>query len=313
MSLTDYEILYDLPAGQYDGHGISGVRTRTWRAGKSLEVTAHPIVNLPRSAKREAKSRRTGKWAAEVNHRNSQRHIMRLIEANFTEQAVVITGTYRYPTEDYGMCDLKALSAIYEDRRLPWERERVQKDLKNWRLRLRRRVKNAGGDPKRDFKWLIRIEEGKDPPGVGLPAKFHFHAVVEGPGLDKETVKALWEQVDWQHAHVDQLDLSDGGSVRLSKYFTKQKTGGRWWSHSRNLKDPQPTVSDRKISRRRLSKIAADVARDGKEIFGKLYPGYKLIEVEVRYSDFVPGAYIYARLRRAEDMRPPWERARRRK
>ena len=309
MRLSDYEVLYDLPEGQYDGRGIEGVRTRTWRAGQSVEVTAHPIVRYSAEAKREAKSRKTGKAAAQVNARNTQRHIMRLLEANFTTEAVVITGSYSYPVEDYGLCDVAELQRIYEERKLPWELERVRQDIRNWRERMARRVRAVGGDAKRDFKWLVRIEEGKEPPGVGLPAKYHFHAVIEGPGLDKETVRALWEQGGWRHGHVDMLDLSDSGAARLSKYFTKQKLGGRWWSHSRNLIDPQPTVSDRKISRRRLALIAADVSRNAREIFGKLYPGYKLVEVEVRYSDFVQGAYIYARLRRAEDVRPPWERA----
>jgi hypothetical protein len=39
--------------------------------------------------------------------------------------------------------------------------------------------------------------------------------------------------------------------------------------------------------------------RDGKDILEKLYPEYRLEEVPVvKYSDFVAGAYIYARMRR---------------
>ena len=196
--------------------------------------------------------------------------------------------------------DVKAMAGEYEARKLPWEMERVRMDVRNWLGKLRRRVKQLAGDPRRDFKWLIRVEEGKEPPIPGIPAKFHFHAVVEGPGLDSQTVKALWEEKHGT-ARVDGLCLNDDGAARLARYFTKQKSGGRWWSHSRNLIDPPPRVSDRKVSRRRLSRLAGDVMKDGREILEKLYPGYRLAEAPlVRYSDFVAGAYIYARMRRRD-------------
>ena len=57
-------------------------------------------------------------------------------------------------------------------------------------------------------------------------------------------------------------------------------------------------MSSRKISRRRAAQIAADVQANAREIFEKIYPGYTLQEAEVKYSDFVAGAYIYARMRR---------------
>lgn len=300
MKLTDYELLFDLPAGEYDGRGLDGVRTLTWRAGNLLEVACFPITKLSGEVRREAKRRHTTAAMAKINARNTERHIMRLIEENFPE-GTVVTGTYAYPANgDYAMCDLKALAADYEDRRLPWEMERVRMDVRNWLSKLRRRVKKVGGDPGRDFKWLVRIEEGKEPPVPGLPAKFHFHAVVDGPGLDGETVKMLWEEKHGR-AHVDPLRLEDDGAARLARYFSKQKSGGRWWSHSRNLKIIRPTVSDRKVSRRRLALLAADVRRNAPEIFGKLYPGYRLAEEPtVSYSDFVSGAYIYARMRRRD-------------
>ena len=59
------------------------------------------------------------------------------------------------------------------------------------------------------------------------------------------------------------------------------------------------TVSDRKVSRRRASMVARDVEWNGKEIFEAIYPGYRLMDPPaVRYSDYVAGAYIYARMRR---------------
>ena len=302
MTHDDYQLLFDLPKGTYDGHGLDGVRTVTWRAGRQLEVACYPITRLTGEARREAKRRRSTPAMAKVNARNTERHIMRLIEANFHEgEAVVVTGTYAYPPQgDYAMMDVKAMAAEYEARKLPWEPERVRMDVRNWLGRLRRRVRKVGGDPARDFRWIVRIEEGKEPPLPGIPAKFHFHAVVEGPGLDDQTVKALWEEKHGM-AHADPLSMADDKVAGLARYFTKQKAGGRWWSHSRNMIDPPPRVSDRKVSRRRLARLAANVIADGREILEKLYPGYRLAEAPVvRYSDFVAGAYIYARMRRRD-------------
>ena len=301
MRHEDYQLLFDLPEGEYQGRGLDGVRTVTWRAGNLLEIACYPILRLGEAAKREAKRRRSTPAMEKVNARNAERKIMRYIEANFSPEACVVTGTYAYPANgDYAMMDVKAMAGEYEARKLPWEMERVRMDVRNWLGKLRRRVKQLGGDPRRDFKWLIRVEEGKEPPIAGIPAKFHFHAVVEGPGLDSQTVKALWEEKHGT-ARVDGLCLNDDGAARLARYFTKQKSGGRWWSHSRNLIDPPPRVSDRKVSRRRLSKLAGDVMKDGREILEKLYPGYRLAEAPlVRYSDFVAGAYIYARMRRRD-------------
>lgn len=301
MRFDDAELLYDLPDGEYDGRGVNGVRTVTWRAGRQLEIACFPIAALNREARRELKRKKTNRYTDRLNREYSNRHTMRLIEANFPEGAAVVTGTYAYPAQgDYAMMDVRAMAAEYAARMLPWEMERVRRDVRNWIAQLRRRVRNAGGDPRREFKWLVRIEEGKEPPMPGIPAKFHFHAVVEGPGLDAQTVKALWER---KHGtcRVDPLSLKDDGAVRLAKYFTKQKTGGRWMTHSRNLKIVRPRVSDRKVSRRRLCRLASNLLADAREILEKLYPDYRLAEPpKVRFSDYVAGAYIYARMRRRD-------------
>ena len=57
----------------------------------------------------------------------------------------------------------------------------------------------------------------------------------------------------------------------------------------------------RKMSRRRAMKVARDVQIDGREIFEKLYTGYRVAEdIRVTYSDFMPGAYIYCRMRKRD-------------
>ncbi|MBR1820134.1 MAG: hypothetical protein IJ769_00780 [Clostridia bacterium] len=340
MRVGDYELLYDLPDGAYEGRGIDGVRTVTIRAGRSLEVMCCPITKLTAEARREARERRTSPAMQRLNIRNAERHIMRLMEMNFTPRAWVVTGTYAYPTEDYGMGNLRELADAYEERGLPWERERMVMDFRNFLNKLKRRVKKAGGEKERltagkakpasagaerqdagetrgqangaahgaDIKWIVRYEEGKNPPAEGLPPKYHWHALIEGEGVTREMIDECWPH---GHTKCESFITEDDGPARLARYICKEKPknpGKSWWSHSRNLKIPTPKVSERKMSRRRLAKVAADVQHNGREIFEKLYPGYKVVELpDVRYSDFVAGAYIYARLRRI-DAGEPWAR-----
>lgn len=298
MRARDYELLYDLPDGEYEGRGIDGVRTVTIRAGRSLEVMCFPITKLSPEARREAKARRTSPAMRRLNQRNAERHIIRLMEQNFTRRAWVVTGTYAYPTEDYGMCNLRELEAAYDKRGLPWEKDRLVMDFRNFLGKLKRRVKKLGGG---EIKWIVRYEEGKNPPAEGLPPKYHWHALIEGEGITREMIDVCWPH---GHTKCEPFITEDDGPARLARYICKEKSrnpGKSWWSHSRNLKIPQPRVSDRKLSRRRLARIAADVQHSGREIFEALYPGYKVVELpDVRYSDFVAGAYIYARMRRRD-------------
>lgn len=298
MRQTDYELLYDLPDGEYDGRGIGGVRTVTIRAGKSLEVMCYPIIRWSQEARREAKRRKTSPAMVIVNARNRERKHMRLIDNNFTEAALVTTLVYPYPAGvDYQICDVRELRDMYERERLPEDMEDVKRDIKRFFERLRRRVRKACGKDV-DLKWDLTAEEGKNPPAGGLPPKYHIHTIIEAPGLTREMITEAWRG---EISRCEHLGLKSDGARRLAHYLDKGDAGRKWWSHSRNLVLPRPRISDRKVSRRRLALLARDIMRDGRGILESLYPGYRLAELpDVRFSDFVAGAYIYARMRRRE-------------
>ena len=296
MRLEDYEVLYDLPAGEYDGRGIAGIRTVTIRAGASLEVMCHPIIRQwPEGAKREAKRRRTGKAMEAINARNLTLNLMRLAELNFTHlKAMVLTGTFEYPCmDDIGLMNIDDVWTEWQKRKLPESVEDVRKIVRNFLGRVKRRME----DPKA-LKWILRIEEDDKLAPFGLPTRYHVHMLIEAGDLTQDDVSAQWP---FGFTRCDRFDLLHDGAARIARYITKNKRGGRWVSHSRNLKKPVPRVSDRKLSRRRAAKIAEDVAFMGRAIFEKLYPGYRVAEtIRVTYSDFLAGAYIYCRMRRRD-------------
>ena len=251
MNLQDYELLYDLPEGEYDGRGISGIRTVTIRAGASLEVMCHPIiVRWPEGAKREAKSRRTGAAQEAINLRNQTLHLMRLAELNFTHmKAMVLTGTFEYPGEDdIGMMNIDDVWKDWRARKLPESVEDMRKIVRNFLNRVKRRMEKP-----EVLKWILRIEEDEKLAAFGLPTRYHIHMLIEAGELTQDDIRAQWP---FGFTRCDRFDLRHDGAARIARYITKNKRGGRWISHSRNLKKPVPRVSDRKLSRRRAAKIA---------------------------------------------------------
>lgn len=80
--------------------------------------------------------------------------------------------------------------------------------------------------------------------------------------------------------------------------MTKELNGGKRWAASKNLVDPKITEADTKISRRKVEQMAEDFEAKPAAIFAALFPEYSFNECAVRYSDFVAGAYIYAKLHR---------------
>lgn len=304
-ALEAYEILYDLPEGEVDVKAMGGVRTRTIRAGETLEIEAYPLISLTAPAREEYRRRRSSAAQVELNRRNSEKRLRRLCEANFGTGDVVMHPTFDYGFEDYAFSNPKDRRAEFDRLGLPLDETEAKKKFSNFIKRVKRYAKKCGQDPK-ELKYLYVMEKTKEPRDVdinAMPAHFHFHAIISGMDgcLTVEKLNELWGH---GYTRAEPVNMRFNGLKGFTKYISKRINGrnGRKvrFEHSKgNLTEPEVKVSDRRISRTRLAKIARDVMADGKEILEKLYPEYRLEEVPVvRYSDFVAGAYIYARMRR---------------
>ena len=111
---SSYEILFDLPAGDYNDAEVGGIRTKTIRAGESIEVECFPIVKVGEAARREMRRRRCRPAQAILNRRNAEKRIRRLLEANFTRQDYSLTLTW-----DYGAVDREHMG--YAQARKLWD------------------------------------------------------------------------------------------------------------------------------------------------------------------------------------------------
>ena len=293
-----YEILYDLPQGEYSAREVGGTSTRTIRAGDSLEVECFPIIHVNQDAKREAKRRASTKAQENLNLKNTRKHIRRLMEKNFTSKDFVLHNTFDYGFIDRAAANMRDELKAWEESGFPMDDDDARRIMKNFIARIRRLIKRRGGDPA-EFKYIYVIETTREPRDEdfnALPARYHYHMVISS--LDILTIEDLHALWPYGYTKAEPLDFRFNGLEGLSKYITKQRKLMRRWARSKNLKEPDVRVSSRKISRRRAAQIAADVQANAREIFEKIYPGYTLQEAEVKYSDFVAGAYIYARMRR---------------
>lgn len=293
-----YEILYDLSEGEYSATGVGAIRTKTVRAGESLEVESFPLIHVSEGGKRECKRRKSGNAQQILNRKNSEKRFRRLMEANFGKGDWVAHPTYDYGFVDRGQANMADTIRAMEKAGYPMNDDDAVRLVRNFIRRLKTRIRQKGAEPK-DLKYIYVVEATRIPRDGDinpLPPRYHYHMVFSGMGI--LTINDINECWQYGFSKAEPIDTRFNGLEGLSAYFLKQRRGKRKWSGSKNLKKPDVKVSDRKISRRRAAQIAQDVQHSGREILEKLYPGYRCERVEVKYSDFVAGAYIYARMRR---------------
>lgn len=272
--LEQYAILCDR---ELDGDGLTELerrrggyyRTRSIRSGRLLEVEAYPI--LPRMTEAAVRRIRTSAEAVRrYNAKRAERRITRLIEANFGEGDYFFTGTVT-------------------DRPLP-TLDGMQARIKNFLRRVNYERRRRGIGNARYVYVVEGYEEGS------RQTRLHVHMVIDG-GLDRQTLKRIWGA---GRARVDELDPRGyGGLTALARYMAKDPRGRRRWAASLGLRQPVETVADRKIGDRAAWRIAESPAGAAAAL-ERLYPGYEHVETEVRGNPYVPGAYIYAVLRRRE-------------
>ena len=257
--------------------GKMGYRRRTTVSGPRIDAEVIPVFGRNmKGALRRAKSQMTREAQKRANEERSRMRLIQLVEANFTEKDLAIGLSYggEAPTP-----------------------ERIDKDLANFFAKIRRRRRQRGLP---ELKYIAAIG-GDEMPAPGYSGKRpHVHVIMNG-GLDRDEIERLWGH---GYANADRLQPGESGLAGIAVYFTKQmqdrapKKGVKRYRPSRNLTQPVKRSRDAKMSNARVRRLAYDFQAEAKEIMEKLYPGYSLQEVKVKYSDVVPGVYIRCVLRR---------------
>ena len=246
--------------------GQMGYRTRTIKAGPRLEVEIYPIFGREDTGRaRAARQNVTPEAVQRLNEERSKRKLVQLADANFTDQDIHLTLTYRQAPKY----------------------DQAQKDVKNFLRAVKRKREQRGMSP---LKYIYTIEGDDD----GKRERIHIHMLMSG-GIDRQELEAIWAK---GYANADRLQPNENGLEAIARYITKQQKNRRKWCRSRNLKQPKQRTSDSKVSNARVKRIAMDFPNNAKEIMEKLYPDYMHVNTVLRFSDIVDGAYIRCVMRR---------------
>ena len=245
-------------------------RTKSIRSGSLLEIEAYPL--LLRGVKTAVRKMQVSQEAIKLHNQiAAEKRLVRLIEANFTEEDYYFTGTFEGET----------LPTLEQARRI----------IKRFIQRINYERKSRGMENAKYIYVIEGYEEGS------RQKRIHFHMIIDG-ALDRLTLKEIWGN---GRTRCDELDPRGyNGLVRLAKYLAKDPRGRKRWSPSKGLKQPIVTVADRKIRTSAAKRIAHN-ASEAAAALEKIYPGYEHVETEVRTNPYIPGCYIYAVMRKKDD------------
>ena len=251
--------------------GRMGYRRSVLLAGDRMECEIYPVFGRDEAQKaRAAKKNQTSAKQKRLNEERARRHLVQLADANFTEKDIHLTLTYRTETT----------------------MEQCRKDVRNFLLRVKRYREKMGLE---ELKYIYTIEGNREKVrGAGV-TRIHVHMLMNH-GVSREKLEEMWEL---GYANADRLQPNERGLEEIASYIIKEaKHGGRKFSASRNLKQPQKRVTDARTSNRAVKAIAQDIRNEAKAEMEKLYPRYAFVECKVYYSDQLDGVYIRVLMRR---------------
>ena len=275
---TDLEEIFEIESG----HGATEAllrhnrvlcyKTRTIRCGEAVEVEAYPIYSRAYPDAARMKERiRSSRAQQKLNDRRAETAFRRKAETNFGRNDYFLTLTYKGPAPSM---------------------EQARRDFRNYIARINRARKRRGIPP---CRYMAVIEAGN------RSGRAHHHVLIDG-GLSRDEYEQIWGK---GYANCDRLQMHGDGLAAVCKYMLKaagseaRAKDQKRWTCSRNLKEPRVTESVHRVSKRQAARIAQDAELQGEGIMRKLYPGLQLTEMSVRRSDFLAGAYIFARMVRA--------------
>lgn len=271
--------------------GVELQRTKTVKAGKMLWCDSFPIwdTRTRRNAEAKLAARAEQKGTSEaqkrLNARKAEERLVQLVNANFGPGDLFVTCTYA------------------SDRQ-PEDLKRAGRNMRNYMARIRRLCERRGSPASR-YIYVTEVKEKKR--GV----EYHHHLILQAD-VTRDEAEALWEKAGHGHANTKSVKRMKEGLIGLARYMAKQVcstasadgfVSRHRWCASKGLKVPQPTEADRKISRRRVERIAEEMERDtvvARAHLERCYPGYEVLEMSVRTSKWVTGAYVRAVMVRRE-------------
>ncbi len=231
---------------------------------------------------KEIKDRKRRDPEIDARHNRKQliKKIVRLVNANFSDKDIWITVGYKGSEE-------------------PTSLNQAKKDVVNYIRRLQRYCKKMNYP---QLKYLYVTEQG------AKSGRYHHHIVLSFP--DRDIAELKWTKGKYSQAR--RLKPDDFGLEGLARYISKTAHGEdrhsddenskpKNYGYSLNLYKPwqHAIIADSKMTRARATKLAKYEVNP-MNYFQGVYKGYQFKDMQVNYSDYVSGCYLYIRMRRNE-------------
>lgn len=256
-----------------------------------MEVDIYPISEREHRASARSKQRQATRMVqANLNARNSARHLMQLVNTNFTDN------------------DLHVVLPYFQ-RRLPATEDEAERDLDNWIRRVNYLRARRGYPPAR----VIAVTEHQEAGGGRKKVNFHHHVIISGDGLTRDELEAYWSdgrQKDLRkrqlcgYAHSDRLRFDQDSLEGLANYLMKYPKRKKRWRQSEGLKQPRrPRPNDSRYSRGKVARLARERV-DDPDYWNRQYPGWELNggALDAVYHEQF-GWYLYLKMRRIRPTR----------
>ena len=277
--------------------GVEIQRARTIKAGSLLYCASYPIWAT--ATRRDAETKltkakeRKGTTDAQnkLNADNAKQRLVQIVNLNFDKGDHLVT-------------------CSYAQNKKPADMERAKKDMRNYIARLTRLCRRKG-IPDPEYVYVTTNTHNNR-----WGTNYHHHMALKVK-LTRDEVESLWIKTHgicnnriaqpnkegltgWAKYMADQP--CSVASEKRREDDNRSKYAHRW-SASKGLKTPPPPEADKKLSRRRVEKIAQDIQRDpdlARLHLEACYPGYEVLEMTVKTSEWVTGAYVRAVMCRRE-------------
>lgn len=244
------------------------IREKKIKSGRLLEVEFYPIFgDGRRMPERAAKTKRSSKEQEKYNQKQSQKKMVRIINANFTDADIFEHITY----------DPKFAPKTIEDAR---------KDMVNY-LRRVKAYRRKNRLPELRYIYVIEEQIYKSGEREGEKS-FHFHLFMSG--MDRDVAEEMWKK--GMRVNADRFRPDRFGPEAAAKYMAKDPKGKKRFTGSKNLKKPiMMEPIDGKITKRGVEKLAKGRV-DDKDYWERRYKGYGFVDCKARYNEYNGHWYV---------------------
>ena len=225
-------------------------------------ATAVPVTWIPKARGEKRRRRKECKPTSEAQAWCNRIH---------AEQKLFYIAHQNFGLDDY------RLGLDFAGEYLPRDIAALKKTMRLYLLRLKRVYKRHG----RELKYIWVPERS----GRG---RYHVHGFLSG-GVPREEIEKAWGK---GRANCERLQYDRQGLAGYTHYICKDPLLGKRWCGSRNLKTPTRRQSDYKLRRKDVDAVR----RCDREALERIYPGWAVVETEVRDNDVNGMPYLYIRL-----------------